>query len=442
MAGVPDPAVLEQMRADWNRRAREDARYYVACGRRGQPDEEFFASAGDVVRLLEDELKRLPRNLPPHARRGLEVGCGPGRLLRPMNRNFGEFHGVDVSEEMIRLAEARFRGASGMHLHATSGADLTPLGADYFDFVYSYAVFRRIPSRDVVLSYFDEIRRVLKPGGIARLQLNGLPPGGRPPDTWDGVRFSRDEVADYTRDHDFQLLTLTGAGTPDMWTTWRKQPAGWRAKLKNPGAPSKIQRSANASTGEPVVPASGRFASESFWVEQLPADCDLNDLRVAFEGVPGTPYFIGPLEPSGLNQLHVLLPRGLRTGLVPVELRWLGAPLCPQVWLRVVPPGVLTPRFCSVADGATLLPGPRIESGAVKLVMEDLEGEEAVCAAVDGRPVEDLEFFSTDAGAGRFEVHFRLPAHLAKGAHRIELRQGQRTFPPIAIEAGSSSNLP
>lgn len=431
---MPDSEVLQQMRADWNQRAREDARYYVAFGRRGQQDEEFFASAGDVVRLLEDELKRLPHNLPPQARRGLEVGCGPGRLMRPMNRNFGELHGVDVSDEMIRLAEARFSGASGMHLHATNGSDLAPLGSDYFDFVYSYAVFQHIPSREVVLGYFDEIRRVLKAGGIARLQLNGLPPGGKAPNTWEGVRLSRDEVADYTRDHDLQLLAIEGAGTQYMWTTWRKQPAGWRARLKSSGAPSKIQRSADAHTGEPVVPASGRFAYVSFWMEQLPPDCDLNDLKVAFDGAPGTPCYIGPPEWGGLNQLNVLLPRGIRTGLVPVELRWLGAPLCPPVWLRVIPPGPMVPRICSVTDGTNLLAGARIESGVVKLVMEDLADAEVVSAAVDGRPVEDLEWFLTDALAGRFEINFRLPADLAHGTHQIELRQGARSFPPVAIE--------
>lgn len=58
---MTDPNVLEQMRADWNDRAREDARYYVAFGRRGQEEEEFFASASDVVHALEEELKRLPR---------------------------------------------------------------------------------------------------------------------------------------------------------------------------------------------------------------------------------------------------------------------------------------------------------------------------------------------------------------------------------------------
>ncbi len=431
---MPDPEVLEQMRADWNGRAREDARYYVAFGRRGQQDEEFFASAGDVVRLLEEELKRLPRQLAPHSRRALEVGCGPGRLMRPMSRNFGEIHGVDVSDEMIRLAEARFGGASSIRVHATNGSDLSPLSSDYFDFVYSYAVFQHIPSREVVLAYFDEIRRVLKTGGIARLQLNGLPPGNKAPNTWEGVRFSRDEIAGYARDHDFQLLALEGAGTQYMWTTWRKQPDGWRARLTNPGTKTKIQRSADAHTGEPVVPASGRFSYVSFWMEQLSPECDLNDLHVTFEGAPGTPCYIGPPEWGGLNQLNVLLPRGIRTGLLPVEPLWLGAPLCPPVWLRVIPPGPMVPRICSVSDGTNLLAGARIESGVVKLVMEDLADAEVVSASVDGQPVEDLAWFSTDALNGRFEINFRLPSDLAHGAHQIELRQGSRSFPPVAIE--------
>ncbi|PYT31207.1 MAG: hypothetical protein DMG58_12795, partial [Acidobacteria bacterium] len=74
------------------------------------------------------------------------------------------------------------------------------------------------------------------------------------------------------------------------------------------------------------------------------------------------------------------------------------------------------------------------ESGVVKLVMEDLADAEVVSAAIDGRTGEDLEWFPTDAAAGRSEITFRLPADLARGAHQIELRQGARSFPPVAIE--------
>ena len=46
------------MRRDWNERAREDAHFYVAFGRREQDDDEFFATAEEVVHGLEWELRR------------------------------------------------------------------------------------------------------------------------------------------------------------------------------------------------------------------------------------------------------------------------------------------------------------------------------------------------------------------------------------------------
>ena len=47
--------VNQRMRADWNRRAREDAHFYVAFGRRSQQEQEFLASAAEVTSALERE---------------------------------------------------------------------------------------------------------------------------------------------------------------------------------------------------------------------------------------------------------------------------------------------------------------------------------------------------------------------------------------------------
>src|SRR5260221_9200992 len=92
-----------RMREDSSGRACEDAGYYVAFGRRDQDEAGFFATATEVVNALDWELRRVPV-----AQRGgwkaLEIGCGPGRLMRPMSRSFVEIHGVDVSDEMIALA--------------------------------------------------------------------------------------------------------------------------------------------------------------------------------------------------------------------------------------------------------------------------------------------------------------------------------------------------
>src|ERR1700689_1104576 len=179
-SNMADSEVSSRMREDWNARAREDAGYYVAFGRRDQDEAGFFATATDVINGLEQELRRVPL-----AQRGdwraLEIGCGPGRLMRPMSRHFVEIHGVDVSDEMIALAKEKLRDVPHAHAHLTDGASLRQFGEDFFDFVYSYAVFQHIPSREVVYQYLKEIRRVLKPGGLARLQFNGLARGGEGP---------------------------------------------------------------------------------------------------------------------------------------------------------------------------------------------------------------------------------------------------------------------
>src|ERR1700685_541171 len=130
------------MRADWNKRAREDANYYVAFGRRDQDDTEFFSTADDVVRDLEVELKRLPADKSVATRRALEIGCGPGRLMRPMSRHFGEIHGVDISDEMIRLAIDRLKDIPHARAHVTSDSSLSMFAGGSFDFVYSFIVFQ------------------------------------------------------------------------------------------------------------------------------------------------------------------------------------------------------------------------------------------------------------------------------------------------------------
>jgi 2-polyprenyl-3-methyl-5-hydroxy-6-metoxy-1,4-benzoquinol methylase len=80
-----------------------DASYYVAFGRRRQSDAEFLAAATGVINDLEVELRRLKAEERGNWR-ALEIGCGLGRLMRPMSRHFLEIHGAGVSGELIRQA--------------------------------------------------------------------------------------------------------------------------------------------------------------------------------------------------------------------------------------------------------------------------------------------------------------------------------------------------
>jgi SAM-dependent methyltransferase len=423
---MDDPIVLQRMRSDWNERAAEDAYYYVAFGRREQDDEEFFSTAGDIVKGLIADLGRL------RARdAALEIGCGPGRLMKPLSRYFGEIHGIDISDEMVRLAHERLRDVPNAHAHHTSGADLFRFADGSFDFVYSYAVFQHIPSREVVFNYLREAHRVLKPGGVLRCQLNGLPAHARQYDTWSGVRIAPDEILEFTRDGKFQLLAVEQIWTQYMWITCRKRPGDWTPE-RIAGQPA-VRNISNAFTGEAVVPSSGPAAALSIYVRRLSTDVDLNRLAAEADARPCRLTYIGEPGADGATQVNAVLPEGIRTGLVPVQMKWLGEPVCPPAWMRVMPPGPAVPRIASITDGINLLSGTRIVTRSVKVTMFDVTHPEDFRATVDGEPGAEIDAFCADPIAQRFEFNFRIPERVPPGPHHVTIAIGKREFPAAPI---------
>jgi len=426
-------SVSERMRSDWNQRALEDPHYYVAFGGRDQDEESFVATAADVLRALETELRRLPNTA---NRSALEIGCGPGRLMKPLSRHFTEIHGVDVSDEMIRLARERLRDIPQAHVHATNGASLAQFPDESFDFVYSYAVFQHIPSRDIVAEYMHEIRRVLKPNGIFHGQFNGLP-HSLMPDTWRGVVFSANDIRRFTRENGLQLLGLTGVDTQYLWTTWRK--------LSVPTSnfvPPSVRRITNAYSGEPVVLNRGRHAAISIWMENLPYECDLNNLEILIDGAPGELFYVGPSMIPGLLQVNSWLPKGVRTGLVPVQLLWNGKPVFAPTTVRIIPAGRSVPRIVSITDGVNLVQKNASSTGLLKIQIEELDEPESISARIDDTPLVRIQFICIDPRPPCYEVDLWLPEGLPAGRHRLEVMVGNRRLLPADIDIQSAIQAP
>ena len=222
---MADPDVSARMRDDWNARAREDAGYYVAFGRRDQDDAEFFATATQVINNLEKELKRVPAKERTHWK-ALEIGCGPGRLMRPMSRHFAEIHGIDVSDEMIARATENLRETPNAFPHVGDGSRLSQFEDASIDFIYSYAVFQHIPSREVIETYVREVHRLLRPGGLFKFQVQGyLATTSTPDDTWHGVPFSEQQAREMAERTGFEMRYSYGAGVQYFWLWYFKQPA-------------------------------------------------------------------------------------------------------------------------------------------------------------------------------------------------------------------------
>ena len=222
-AKTPEPKVVEQMRQDWDARARENSRHYVATLRSKWDDDAFFRSGAIWVHdhILSD-LTAICNGRMPSRMRILEIGCGAGRMTRPLAELFGEIHAVDISAEMISQATTALGDCPNVHLHQNSGAGLELFGDAEFDFVFSAIVFQHIPRKSVIENYVREAYRVLRPGSAFKCQFQGHPTPEHLTDTWRGVSLGNKDVERIASECGFEVKSSAGAGTQYFWVTFFK----------------------------------------------------------------------------------------------------------------------------------------------------------------------------------------------------------------------------
>jgi SAM-dependent methyltransferase len=95
----------------------------------------------------------------------LEIGCGVARIGKELLPHVGRWIGVDVSENMLKIARNRLAAAPNYDLIAVDGADLAPIASGSVDKIYCHAVFIHMDKEDFY-NYLLECRRVLRAGGL------------------------------------------------------------------------------------------------------------------------------------------------------------------------------------------------------------------------------------------------------------------------------------
>jgi len=218
---------LQKMRADWDRRAAENPRHYVASAQKNWTDDEFFRSGEETVRnYILTDMENICQGRDPKSLRVLEIGCGAGRETRALAGIFGDVHAVDVSSEMVRLARESLGGLPNAFVYHNSGADLAVVPEQPMDFAYSHLVFQHIPSREIIGSYVHEVHRLLRPGGLFKFQLQGFPVplGAWLADTWDCVPFSEVQILQLASETGFESRYREGVGEQYFWN-WFFKPA-------------------------------------------------------------------------------------------------------------------------------------------------------------------------------------------------------------------------
>jgi len=201
----------------WDEMARENALAAIMT------TPEMMASADMSQERLQaffdrgrELYERYVKPLAPPEGMLVEYGCGAGRILRAVCDDGRACAGVDISPTMIELCR-QFVPEAEAHVLQAGRSGLPDACASM---VYSNAVVQHIQRLSDYVAAFDEMCRLLAPGGVLHVQvstddfLHGFdnpgraenhetysihyPPGGQPyrrdQDNWNGVCIDHDAL--------------------------------------------------------------------------------------------------------------------------------------------------------------------------------------------------------------------------------------------------------
>ncbi len=201
------------MEREWDQRARLDAKGFIGRGYANSASSFWASGEPDLTGLILNDMV-----LDPHAS-VLEIGCGVGRLLRPLAGRAQRVIGVDIAATMVAAGRSSLADLPNVEFHHTQGRFETVADAS-LDLVYSFAVFQHIPTKRAIATYLAEAARTLQGGSVLKIQVDGRQrPFWRGTDTWLGAWYTPREIRRELETQGFEIVDAWGEATQYYWLT-------------------------------------------------------------------------------------------------------------------------------------------------------------------------------------------------------------------------------
>lgn len=143
----------------------------------------------------------------------LDVGCGNGRLFRYLMHKNVSYTGLDVSENLIKIARENFKNEPA-EFKVFDGLNIECFNkfSCGFDVAYCLATLPHLPGEELRIQFLKSIRKVVKPGSLMIITCWNL---------WQ-AKFIRHQI-DMT--FNFIIDKLTGKGQydwGDLYIPWHR----------------------------------------------------------------------------------------------------------------------------------------------------------------------------------------------------------------------------
>jgi len=140
----------------WQNRAKNEYRYKGEAFYTITPVPYYYERRKIIIKNLCKIIDKFKLN------KICDMGCGDGEYLKKLYGNNKKFYGVDISENMIKLAVTRAQKDNMDILYEVSGDGIHC--ADCLDFVYAVALFAHV-SDETMKTIFENVYERLTGGG-------------------------------------------------------------------------------------------------------------------------------------------------------------------------------------------------------------------------------------------------------------------------------------
>lgn len=165
---------LDDLQRHWNAFGERDPLWAILtdpsrAGGRWDPA-EFFATGVAEIAAVVEEARGF--GLPRSYRRGLDFGCGVGRLTQALATHVDQVTGLDVAPSMIAHAQSFNRHGDRVRYLVQQAPPFDTVASRSVDLVYTGRVLQHI-APEFSRAYIAELARVVAPGGYLSFDVPG-----------------------------------------------------------------------------------------------------------------------------------------------------------------------------------------------------------------------------------------------------------------------------